>query len=117
MTHIGHMSGLPIACTLPFSAAKQQVEEWRAFDDEYAVEAERTDTRLTIHYAKVDNAIQRLHDLVAIERICCAFVGWSIDDTHADLRLIVTGTPFQLDALGHGITLSRDSSAGVKTQN
>ena len=90
----------PVACTLPFPDAKAQLEEWHAFDHEYALEVERSATHLTIHYVKTDATVRRLHELVAVERTCCAFVDWSIDDTGAGLRLVATGTPFQLDALG-----------------
>lgn len=79
MTHIGPLSGLPIACTLP-AAGRAQVEKWRAFDEDYALETKRTDTRLTVHYAKVDDSIRRLRELVAVESTCCAFVDWSIDE-------------------------------------
>ncbi|MEQ1736022.1 MAG: hypothetical protein ABL886_06430 [Rhodoglobus sp.] len=100
MTHVGPLNALPIACTLPSLAeAKEQVAKWRAFDADYALETEHTDTTMTIHYAKVDDSIRRLEELVAVEQICCAFVDWSIDETQHDLRLIVTGTPFQLAAL------------------
>lgn len=58
--------------------------------------------RLTIHYAKLDDSTRRLRELVAAESTCCAFVDWSIDENHADLRLIVTGTPEQLAALNVG---------------
>lgn len=100
MTDVGPLNALPIACTLPTLAdAKAQVAKWRAFDADYALESERTETTLTIHYAKVDDSIQRLRELVATEKVCCAFVDWSIDQTQHDLRLIVSGTPFQLAAL------------------
>ncbi len=71
----------------------------RGKDEDYALETERTDTRLTIHYAKVDDSTRRLRELVAAESICCAFAGWTVDMTHADLRLIITGTPQQLATL------------------
>lgn len=103
MTPIGPMNSLPIACTLSdLAAAREQVAKWRAFDADYALRSETTDTKLTIHYAKVDDSTQRLRDLVATEQICCAFVEWSIDETGHDLKLIVTGTPFQLAALNVG---------------
>jgi hypothetical protein len=103
MTQPGHLNGLPVACTLPtLAAAKEQVVRWRAFDADYALEAERTEASLTIHYAKVEDSIVRLRELVAVEKTCCAFVSWAIDETHQDLRLIVTGTPFQLAALNVG---------------
>ena len=102
MTHIGPLNGLPIACTLTPTDGKAQVENWQRFDDEYALETERTDTRLTIHYAKLDDSVRRLRELVDAESTCCAFVDWNIDDSHSDLRLIVTGTPEQLAALNVG---------------
>lgn len=52
MTHIGPLNGLPVACTLTPVAGKAQVDKWQTFDEEYALKTERTDARLTIHYAK-----------------------------------------------------------------
>ncbi|MAB81642.1 hypothetical protein [Microbacterium sp. UBA3394] len=102
MTHIGPLNSLPIACTLTPSAGKEQIERWRAFDADYALDIEHTDTRLTIHYAKVEDSITRLRELVAAESTCCAFVDWGIEEGHSDLRLVVTGTPEQLAALNVG---------------
>lgn len=102
MTHLGPLNGLPIACTLTPAAGRAQVEQWRAFDEDYALESERTDSRLTIHYAKVDDSIRRLRELVAAESTCCAFVDWSIDEPQTYLLLTVSGTPEQLAALNIG---------------
>lgn len=102
MTHLGPLNGLPIACTLTPKAGRAQVEKWRAFDEDYALESERTDTRVTIHYAKLDDSIRRLRQLVAVESTCCAFVDWSIDETQTHLLLTVSGTPEQLAALNIG---------------
>ncbi|NLE80547.1 MAG: hypothetical protein GX610_13355 [Rhodococcus sp.] len=102
MTHIGPLNALPIACTLGPNVGREQVERWRDFDGEYAVGIERTDTQLVVHYRKVEESVQRLRQLVATESDCCSFVDWAIDNTHDDLRLIVTGTPGQLAALHVG---------------
>ncbi|CDK00118.1 MAG: hypothetical protein ABS62_11010 [Microbacterium sp. SCN 70-200] len=105
MTHNGPFNEAPIACTLPTIAeAKAQVEKWQAFDADYAQSSERTDTQLTVHYAKVEDSILRLRDLVAVERRCCAFVDWSTEESDEELRLIARGTSDQLAALniGHG---------------
>ncbi|PFG68179.1 hypothetical protein B0O41_3012 [Propionibacteriaceae bacterium ES.041] len=99
---VGPLPGLPIACALTPSAGKEQVQRWRAFDDEHLFEVERGETRLVVHYARTDDSAQRLRDLVATESECCSFVDWRIDDDHDDLRLVVTGTPDQLAALGVG---------------
>ncbi|MDN5745497.1 MAG: hypothetical protein L0H31_10300 [Nocardioidaceae bacterium] len=100
MMTIGPFNDVPIACTLPTIAeAKAQVERWQAFDADYALSSELTDAQLTVHYVKVEDSIRRLRDLVAVEGRCCAFVDWSIDEDHDDLRLIARGTPDQLAAL------------------
>lgn len=99
MSDIGPLNGLPIACALTPTAGQEQVERWRAFDDDYALSIERTETQIIVHYAKVEDSITRLRDLVAAESACCSFARWTIDHAHADLRLIVTGTPEQLAAL------------------
>lgn len=96
----GPFQDVPIACTLPSIAeAKVQVERWQAFDADYALSSEHKDAELIVHYAKVDDSISRLRDLVSVERQCCAFVQWSIDESGNDLRLIARDTPAQLSAL------------------
>jgi len=102
MTKIGPLGEVPVACTLTPATGKAQLERWQEFDAQYALAAERSDTRLTIHYAKSDDSVRLLTELVEVERTCCTFVSWSVDDEHDDLQLIVTGTPEQLAALNVG---------------
>lgn len=99
---VGPLGGLPIACALAPTAGREQLERWRAFDDEHLLDVERADTRLVVHYAKTDDSAQRLRDLAATESSCCSFVDWEVDDDHADLRRVVTGTPDQLTTLSLG---------------
>jgi len=99
MPRIGPMDGPPTACTLTAAAGHAQVARWRAFAEVHALGVERTDTRLTIRYVRTEHSVRRLRELVAVERACCGFVTWTVDDTHAHLRLIVTGRPEQLAAL------------------
>ena len=99
---VGPLGGVPIACALTPGAGKEQLAWWRSFDDEHLLEVERAETRLVVHYAKTDDSAQRLRNLVAVESDCCSFVDWEIDDDHADLRLVVTGTAGQLAALSVG---------------
>src|SRR5699024_10736827 len=102
MDHIGPLNGLPLACALTSDTGRAQVEKWRAFDDDYLLSVERTETRLVVHYSKVHDSVRRLRILVAVESECCSFVDWTINDSHADLRLVVTGAPDQLAALNVG---------------
>lgn len=93
----------PVACTLPtLEAAKEQVEKWKAFEADYALGSTRTDSSLDIEYANVEDSVRRLRELVAVERDCCAFVEWSIDEERPNLHLVVTGNPFELSALNVG---------------
>ncbi|MCW4457978.1 hypothetical protein [Microbacterium sp. MPKO10] len=102
MTHIGPLNGLPIACALGPDTGGAQVEKWRAFDAEYALGVERSDAELVVCYERTDDSVRRLSKLVATESACCSFVDWVVDDSHADLRLVVSGTPDQLAALNVG---------------
>ena len=69
-------------------------------------EVERGEARLVVHYARTDDSARRLRDLVATESACCSFVDWQIDDDHADLRLVVTGTPEQLAGLDTALPIA-----------
>ncbi|MGH1526478.1 hypothetical protein ACRAWC_21655 [Leifsonia sp. L25] len=98
MTHVGPLNGLPIACTLSPSTGREQVKRWHDFDERYGISRENGDGNITVGYVKNDTSLAELRDLVTAEQSCCAFVDWDIDDTHDDLRLIVSGTAEQLTA-------------------
>lgn len=102
MDRIGPLDRLPIACALTPETGRAQVEKWRAFDDEYALGVDRSDAELVVHYERTEESTRRLRELVATESTCCSFVDWAIDDSRADLRLVVSGTPEQLAALNVG---------------
>lgn len=83
---------LPVACTLAPGGGAAQLGAWREFNDDFLLGIDRWPGKITVHYAKVDDAIVRLTELAHIEKSCCAFATWSIDTSHTDLRLSVTGT-------------------------
>ena len=68
--------------------AKDPVGMWRTPTTPWRKSA--PETSLTIHYAKADYSVLRLRELVAIEEARCAFVDAATDETHYDLRLVVT---------------------------
>lgn len=100
--HIGPLGDVPITCTLTPNAGEEQVKRWKAFDDDYLLNVERTETMLVVHYAKTEESSRRLRELVAVESACCSFVDWRVEDEHEDLRLKVTGAPEKLAALSVG---------------
>lgn len=94
-----HRNLLPVACTLTPGSGAAQLAAWRVFNDDYLLEIDRIPGMITVHYPRVDDAIARLTGLTRTEQSCCAFAVWSIDTTHADLRLTVTGADDALAAL------------------
>lgn len=90
---------LPIACTLSPDTGAEQVARWKAFNDDYLLGTEALPGAVVAHYAKLDDAATRLAALVRTEQRCCAFAAWTIDASHADLRLTVAAEPDALDAL------------------
>ena len=90
---------LPVACTLTPETGSAQLTAWREFNDDYLLDVDRTQGAVTVHYARIDDAIVRLTELVRTEQSCCSFASWAIDVTHADLRLTVTGAESALGAL------------------
>jgi len=46
---------------------------------------------LTIRFARDDAVRSELIDLVAAERICCGFVGWTLKDLGNEMVLTISG--------------------------
>ena len=102
MNRTGPLGGLPIACALAPGAGREQIERWRAFDDEHCLGVERTETRLIVRYARTEDSVRRLRELVAVESSCCSFVDWRAEDDREQLLLVVTGSAEQLAVLDVG---------------
>lgn len=102
VNRVGQLGGLPIACALTPGASREQIERWRAFDDEHSLAVERTEMSLVVQYARTDDSVRRLRELVAVESAGYSFVDWRVEDDQEHLRLTVKGTPEQLDALNVG---------------
>ncbi|MDN5757984.1 MAG: hypothetical protein L0H59_05555 [Tomitella sp.] len=96
MNRIGPLGDLPIACALTPGADRDQIERWRAFDDEHALGVERVESRLAVHYLRTDDSVRRLRELVAVESSCCSFVDWTVEEDQEHLLLVVTGSADQL---------------------
>jgi hypothetical protein len=96
------MESLAIACTLTPRQAQQRLERWRIFDADYALEVERGPGFLAVSYAKNEDSLLRLRELVAAEQTCCPFFDWRIDEQPHRLRLTVQGDDDQLATLNLG---------------
>lgn len=102
---------LPVTCALTSGTCAAELATWREFNDDYLLDLGRTAGETSVHYPEVDDAITRLTQLVHMEQCCCTFATWSIDTTHSDLRLIVTGAEDALTALRF---LEQTSAPGLK---
>lgn len=99
------VSSQPIACTLSADAGREQVERWRDFSEEFAIAREVTPTHHTLRYIRSEESVRRLRALVEVESSCCSFVGWQVEDSGTELRLVISGSPEQLAALDIGRVL------------
>lgn len=70
---------LPVACTLTPSSGAARLTAWNRFNDDYLLGVTRAPGSITVHYAKGDDAMMRLADLVRAEQSCCTFADWTID--------------------------------------
>ena len=88
---------VPIACTLGAGDFADRVS-WIAELNRSALRAHRRDgLALTLDYAP--EAASRVHDLVARERACCAFLAFRVDAAAERVRLTVEAPAETRDAL------------------
>lgn len=90
---------LPIACTLGPSSSRDRLNRWAALNDTYRIGSSRSNGRYIVTYRNTDTSRSELAALVAGERDCCGFVGWSSDVIDGDLRLTVEGSAEQIDGI------------------
>lgn len=93
MICIEPLSGLPTACALAPDTGRAQLEKRHAFDDDYLHSVEGAETRMVVHYLKVRDSTRRLRALVEVKGERCSFIDWTINSSHADMQLVVTGAP------------------------
>lgn len=82
---------LPVACTLTAADGAAQLVAWQRFNDDHLIHVQRAPGRVTVDYADVEDAAERLAALVRTEQTCCAFAEWRIQRGSPHLQLIVTG--------------------------
>ena len=90
---------LPVACTLGATDGAAQVERWRKLNARSLTHRDRRDDELLLVYRADDDTRAELESLVSVERACCAFLGWRIEEQDGGLRLRVRGAAADLDTL------------------
>jgi hypothetical protein len=90
---------LPIACTLSPSDGSQRLTAWRDVLVTPGVARERLPDRVRLSFPDTAGIGNRLTELVAAERDCCAFLDWTLVLSGNRWQLDIAGTDDQLDSL------------------
>jgi len=96
MGHMDDPSGaaqhgqLPVACTLGASDGPARLQRWQHLHQIAAPTAQLTNGELEVRYQPGPEVLAELQDLVAEERVCCAFGSWAVteDSGQPVLRVI-----------------------------
>jgi len=81
---------LPVACTLGASDGPARLQRWQQLHQIAAPTAQLTDGELEVRYRPGPGVLAELQDLVAEERVCCAFVSWAVTEDGGQPVLRVT---------------------------
>ena len=69
-----------IACTLSDTDLKSQRERWLALGENFGLGRHETEDGLRLSFRSHPEIRQELEALVAVERECCSWAAWSVED-------------------------------------
>src|SRR5262245_1347000 len=81
----------PIACALDGSSMKGRVAEWASLARRALVERRPHPSGVALRYRRDANAESELLRLIALERECCAFLEFHLEQSPTELSLTVSG--------------------------
>lgn len=84
---------LPVACTLSASDGPARLRRWQNLHQSTPPTAQLTNGVLEVHYQPGPEVLAELQDLVAEERVCCAFVSWAVTEDSGQPVLRITAQP------------------------
>ncbi len=93
---------LPVACTLGASDGPARPQRWQHLHQVAAPTAQLTYVELEVRYQPGPQVLAELHDLVAKERVCCAFVSWVVTEESGQPVLRATapsGSPQDIEPI------------------
>jgi len=99
MGHVDDSSGaaphgeLPVACTLGASDGPERLKRWQHLHRIAAPTAQLSNGQLEVRFQPGPEVLAELVDLVAEERVCCAFVSWAVTEDGGQPVLRVTAPP------------------------
>jgi len=82
---------LAVACTLGTDDGPVRLQRWQHLHQTQPPQL--TDGELQDRYQPGPKVLAELQDLVAEERVCCAFVRWAVNEDSGQLVLRVTAPP------------------------
>ncbi len=101
-----------VACTLSGGDFQTRTASVAALNREHLKDAVRKDLRLTLTYGL--SAKAAVHDMVRLERVCCSFLEFTVQESGGDLRVEVVAPEYARDAAGHIFdSLSVNSGCGA----
>ena len=99
MGHVDDPSGaaqrgeLRVACTLDANDGPSRLQRWQHLHQVAVPVAHLTNGELEVRYQPGPEVLAELQDLVAEERVCCAFVSWAVTEDSGQPVLRVTAPP------------------------
>jgi hypothetical protein len=90
---------LPIACTLSPSEGSQRLTAWRDALATPGVTRDRLAGRVRLSFPDTGGIGNRLTELVAAERDCCAFLDWTLVLAEDRWQLDIAGSDEELESL------------------
>ena len=86
-------SELPVACTLGASDGPERMKRWQQLHRITAPTTQLSSGQLEVRFQPGPEVLAELMDLVAAERVCCAFVNWAVLEDGGQPVLRVTAPP------------------------
>lgn len=91
-----------MACTLGVEDGPSRLQRWQHLHQIAAPTAELFSGELEVRYQSGPEVLAELQDLVAEERVCCAFVSWAVTEERGRPILRVSapvGTPHAIEPI------------------
>lgn len=92
----------PVACTLGASDGPSRLQRWQHLHQIAAPTAQLFNGELKVRFRAGREVLAELQNLVAEERVCCAFVSWVVDEERGQPVLRVTaaaGSPQDIEPI------------------
>jgi hypothetical protein len=84
---------LPLACSLEADELEQRTGRWRQVSRRALIESSLVGGASRLRYRAAEGVEAELRQLVELERVCCAFLEFSLRELDGEIVLEVSGPP------------------------